>query len=288
VIFPPSIAPGDRVAVVAPSSPMPRLDLWRGLAWLRDRYPIQMHEGVLERTGYLAGSDDRRAADLSAAMLDRAVKAIFIARGGYGLTRIVDRLPWSDFARAPNWIIGFSDVTAIHVACIANGLASVHGPNVTGLGRARPFDRFRALEAVEAEGKGLLWKLQPIVAGECSGMLFGGNLALLAAMAACNSLVVPERSIVVLEDVTERPYRVDRMLTSLASHLGRAAAIVFGDFTECDAGPDGVCVDDVFVDFARRLGRPAFVGAPVGHGVRNESFIVGALARIEGGVLSGS
>jgi muramoyltetrapeptide carboxypeptidase len=287
VIFPPAIVPGDRIAVVAPSSPMPRLDLWRGLAWLRDRYAIQMHEVALERTGYLAGSDDRRAADLSSAMLDHAIRAIFIARGGYGLTRIVERLPWSDFARSPKWIIGFSDVTAIHVACASRGIASVHGPNVTGLGRARPLDRFRALEAVEDEGKGLVWKLEPIVPGGCSGMLFGGNLALLAAMAASNSLAVPEGSIVVLEDVTERPYRIDRMLTSLASHLGHAGAIVFGDFTECDAGPDGVCVDDVFIDFARRLGKPAFRGAPVGHGIRNESFVVGGNARIESNVLSG-
>lgn len=274
------------MAVVAPSSPMPRLDLWRGLAWLRDRYAIRMHEGVLDRTGYLAGSDDRRAADLSDAMLDPAIKAIFVARGGYGLTRIVDRLPWSAFARAPKWIVGFSDVTALHVACASNAVASVHGPNVTGLGRARPQDRFRALRAVEDQGKGFRWALDPIAPGACEGTLFGGNLALLEAMAASNALVVPEGAIVILEDVTERPYRVDRMLTSLAPHLRRAGAIVFGDFTECDAGPDGVCVEDVLSDFARRLGKPCFRGAPVGHGDRNEAFIVGARARIDANVLS--
>jgi muramoyltetrapeptide carboxypeptidase len=287
VVFPPKIGPGDRIAVVAPSSPMPRLDLWRGLAWLRDRYAIGMHEGVLARTGYLAGSDDRRLAELSEAMLDPSVRAIFVARGGYGLTRIVDRLPWDAFARAPKWIVGFSDVTALHVACASRGIASVHGPNVTGLGRARPLDRYRALSSVEDSGRGLSWPLSPISDGSCAGALFGGNLALLAAMAASNSLAIPQGAIVVLEDVTERPYRVDRMLTSLAPHLARASAIVFGDFTECDAGPDGVCVDDVLADFASRFGKPTFRGAPVGHGNRNESFIVGAPAKIEAGTLAG-
>lgn len=287
VVFPPKIGPGDRIAVVAPSSPMPRLDLWRGLAWLRDRYAIGMHEGVLARTGYLAGSDDRRLAELSEAMLDPLVRAIFVARGGYGLTRIVDRLPWDAFARAPKWIVGFSDVTALHVACASRGIASVHGPNVTGLGRARPLDRYRTLESVEADGRDLRWSLSPISSdGSCSGALFGGNLALLAAMAASNSLAVPEGAIVVLEDVTERPYRVDRMLTSLAPHLARASAIVFGDFTECDAGPDGVCVDDVLADFSRRSGKLAFRGAPVGHGARNESFIIGARAKISNSILT--
>jgi muramoyltetrapeptide carboxypeptidase len=283
--FPPAISPGDRIAVVAPSSPIPRAELWRGLAWLRDRYAITMSEGVLARTGYLAGSDDRRSAEFAHAMLDPAIKAIFCARGGYGLTRIVPKLPWDEFRKSPKWIVGFSDVTALHARCASLGIASVHGPNVTGLGRAGPFDRFRALRSVEHAGAGLSWSLTPIVKGAHTGPLFGGNVALLSAMAAAGSLAVPNGAIVILEDVTERPYRVDRMLTSLMPHLAQAGALVFGDFTECDPGPDGVCIDDVLVEFAHRLGKPASRGAPVGHGPVNQPFIVGANARLESNAL---
>ncbi len=280
MVFPPSISPGDRVAVVAPSSPIPRKELWRGLAWLRDRYSISMRAGVLAQTGYLAGSDERRLSEIAHAMRDPAVRAIFVGRGGYGLTRIISRLPWEDFRRAPKWMVGFSDVTAIHVTCSALGVASIHGPNVTGLGRAGPFDRFRALRCVEQAGRGFAWSLTPIVRGACEGPLFGGNVALLSAMAASGALTVPDGAIVVLEDVTERPYRIDRMLTSLFPHLARAGALVFGEFTECDPGPDGVCVEDVLVAFARPPGKPAASGAPVGHGDRNEPFIVGARAAL--------
>jgi muramoyltetrapeptide carboxypeptidase len=239
-----------------------------------------MHAGALDRTGYLAGSDERRSSELASAMRDPSVRAIFVARGGFGLTRIVSQLPWDEFRAAPKWIAGFSDVTAIHAACSAVGVASVHGPNVTGLGVAGPFDRFRMLRCVEHEGRGLAWSLDPIVRGACTGPLFGGNVALLSAMAAAGSLTVPDGAIVVLEDVSERPYRIDRMLTSLAPHLARAGALVFGGFTECDPGPDGVCVEDVLVDFARRLHKPTARGAPVGHGDRNEPFIVGARAAL--------
>lgn len=241
-----------------------------------------MHEGVLAREGYLAGDDTRRASELAEAMLSPSVRAIFIARGGYGLTRIVPGLPWNEFVKSPKWIVGFSDVTALHVQCSALDIASVHGPNVTGIGRAGPFDRFRTLRSVEHAGAGFDWSLERLSKGDHTGPLYGGNVALLSAMAASGALVVPKGAIVILEDVTERPYRIDRMLTSLLPHLVRAGAIVFGDFTDCEPGPDGVCVDDVIADFTKRLGKPAAKGAPVGHGAINQPFLVGATAKLEG------
>ena len=106
-------------------------------------------------------------------------------------------------------------------------------------------------------------------------------------MAAANALVVPEGAIVLLEDVTERPYRVDRMLTSLleGGHLSRASAIVFGDFSQCDPGPEGVTIDDVLAERARMLRIPVYSGAPFGHGDRNEAFTLGAPATLQAGVL---
>src|SRR6516164_7011357 len=110
---PPSLAPGDAIVVVAPSSPFPRDELWRGLAWLRTRYRIHITPDALGRDGYLAGSDDRRRAELGRALADPATKAIVAVRGGYGALRIVDDLSWAEFERRPKWIVGFSDVTAL-------------------------------------------------------------------------------------------------------------------------------------------------------------------------------
>ena len=287
--FPDALRPGDAVAVVAPSSPFPRAQFLAGLAWVAQRYRVRLREDVFARTGYLAGEDARRADELSRAMRDPEVRAILVARGGYGATRIVERLPWDDFARSPKWIAGFSDVTALHAKAVAHGVACVHGCNVTGLSAASPKARATGMAAMERPsapraGKGL----RAIRGGDAQGVLFGGNVALLCAMAVARTLVVPEGAIVLLEDVTERPYRVDRMLTSLldGGHFARAAAIVFGDFSQCDPGPDGITVDQVLADRTVTLGVPVYANAPFGHGSRNEAFTLGARATLAAGVLS--
>jgi muramoyltetrapeptide carboxypeptidase len=113
-------------------------------------------------------------------------------------------------------------------------------------------------------------------------MLIGGNLALLHALAAANRLVVPPGAVLALEDVGERPYRVDRMLTSLllGGHLARASAIVFGGFEQCEAAGDGRRTEEVMEDRTRSLGVPVLAGAPFGHGSHNEAFVLGTHARI--------
>jgi muramoyltetrapeptide carboxypeptidase len=284
-IFPPPLAPGDRVHVVAPSSPLPRSELLRGLAWVRDRYEVVARTSLLARTGYLAGDDDSRALALSEAMGDPRAKAIFVARGGYGAMRIVERLPWSAFARAPKWIVGFSDVTALHVEATARGLASVHAPNVTGLAAVHPWTRACFLRAVERPRAHVEWPgLRVVREGRGEGEIVGGNLSLVAAMAAAGRWSTPRGAILAIEDVTERPYRIDRMLTSLrlGGHFASLTGVVVGGLTQCDPGPDGVTASDVVADLARSLGVPVVAGAPFGHGAHNEAFTLGSRARIDG------
>ena len=282
---------GDRVAVVAPSSGFPRARTLGGLAWLAQRYRVSFHADLFSTTGYLAGDDERRAAELARAMRDPDVRAIFVARGGYGATRIVARLPWDDFARAPKWIVGFSDVTALHCAAIARDVACLHACNVGGFAARFPgvvATRSSVMASLERPRAPHAWDgLRAVRAGDARGVLFGGNLALLCAMAAANALAVPDGAIVLLEDVTERPYRVDRMLTSLieGGHFAGASAIVFGDFSQCDPGTDGVTIDDVIADRARALPVPIYANAPFGHGDRNEAFTLGAPAELRGGAL---
>lgn len=282
--MPAALRPGDTVAVVAPSSPFGRHDFWQGLAWLRDRYRILVSPSVLDRRGYLAGSDDRRRAELARAMTDPDVRAIVAARGGYGATRILADLPWDHAKSSPRWIVGFSDLTALHVKSNALGIASVHGPHVTGLGRALPETRAAFLQALERPRAPHAWRdLVVLHGGDARGLIAGGNLSLLYALAASGDLSFPAGAIVAIEDVTERPYRVDRMLTSLIAggHFSRAAAIIFGGFTQCDPGPDGVTIDEVLRERTAGLKIPVLARAPFGHEDRNLAFVLGAEVAIE-------
>lgn len=281
---PPPLRAGSVVSVVAPAGGFDRDELFRGLAWLSTRYQLRVDPRIFERAGYFAGTDEVRADVLARAMRASDVDAILCARGGYGSMRLLDRLPWAAFRARPKWLIGFSDVTSLHLAAHAHGIASVHGPNGTGLGRAAttPAERASLIAALEGGAVEAWTGLEAIVPGEATGPVVGGNLALVEAMAAAGRLSIPRGAILALEDVTERPYRIDRMLTSLAlgGHLARAGALVFGGFTLCDPGPDGVTVEQVLRERTSALGVPVALGAPFGHGAPNRAFRLGRAATL--------
>jgi muramoyltetrapeptide carboxypeptidase len=278
MVTPPPLVPGALVAVVAPSSPFDRNELFRGLAWLRQRYRLRVSTGIFERDGYLAGTDARRAFELASAMRDPEIAAILCARGGYGAMRILDELPWDAFAASPKWLVGFSDVTALHVAAQARNVCTIHGPNATGLGRSiTPRERLGLIDALEGRAAAAWSGLDVLRGGSAEGVLVGGNLALVHAMAAAARFMVPDGAIIALEDVTERPYRIDRMLTSLrlGGTFARASAVVFGSFSQCEPGPDGTTLRDVLSAFARAMTIPVVANAPFGHGAPNEAFVLG-------------
>ncbi len=284
LLVPPALRPGSTIAIVAPASPFPRKELFAGLAWLGQRYRLRMRSSALSRDGYLAGDDERRARELTWALTEPGIDAVLAARGGYGSMRLLEHLDLSFVRSAPRWLIGFSDLTALHVALAAQGIASIHAPNATGLSIATPRERGALLQLLERPNASLRWSpLRMMVAGRAIGPVYGGNLALLEAMAAAGRLRVPEGAILFIEDVTERPYRIDRMLTALAlgGHLSRAGAIVCGGFDQCDPGPDGVTVEQVLERRLARLGVPVALDAPFGHGARNLPFTIGKSVCLE-------
>lgn len=283
-IVPPAVRPGDVVAVVAPSSPFEHVLGWVGLGWLASRYRVRFTRGLFTRQGYLAGSDERRRDELVAALTDPDVRAVLAARGGYGASRFVHALSFRDFAAHPRWIVGFSDITALHVEAARVGVASIHGPHLTAVGRGDARARAGLVRALEDPLAARVYEgLGVVREGVAAGPLFGGNLALLHACAAAGRLEVPPGCVLLLEDVTEKPYRVDRMLSALAvgGHLARAGAVVLGDFTQCDPGPDRVTVDQVLREALAGLGVPVVSGVPVGHGLRNDPVVLGGMARVE-------
>jgi muramoyltetrapeptide carboxypeptidase len=284
--FPPALRPGDKIAIVAPASPFRASEFWRGYAWLRDRYEVMTSARIFDRHGYLAGTDARRMAELRNAMLEPGVRAIVCARGGYGAMRLVPELPWDEFTEQPRWLVGFSDITALHAVLSTRRVASIHGPHVTGLGRdVTPHTRAAWLQALERPRAARTWaNLRVLHGGRASGVVVGGNLSLVEAMACTGELYIPLGSILMLEDVSERPYRIDRMLTSLAlgGHLSRVTGIVFGSFTACDPGSDGVRVLDVLAERTKRLGIPVLADAPFGHGEDNDAFVLGSRGTLDG------
>lgn len=292
MIFPPPVVEGDRVVVVAPSSPFDRALVLRGMGFLATRYRVEFAPTLFERRGYLAGDDARRRDELQAAADDEGVRAIIAARGGYGASRFVHDVDWSGFERAPKWIAGFSDVTAIHVEAARRGFASIHGPMVASLGRSDARARRELVGALEdPRSERRFDDLDVVVGGRAEGRLAGGNLTLVHACAAAGKLRFDAPTILFLEDITERPFRVDRMLTTLRAggHFTNVTGFAIGDFTACDPGLDGVTIPDVIRACLGDLGVPIVSGLPCGHDPkRNHALILGATATIEGGSLSSS
>lgn len=279
VVRAPVLRPGDRVAVVAPSSAVLRTDTFEtGLgvlrAWGLD--PV-VSRRVHEATGHLAGTDAARIADLDAAFGDRSIRGVFAARGGYGSSRIVDAVDWGLLRRDPKVVLGFSDVTALLVAAWQRvRVVTVHGPSVAGLHGLAPAARTHLRRLLTRPGP--LGALEPppgappvrtVTAGVAEGPLVGGNLSLLSALAGTPDALDGRGAVVLLEDVNEAPYRVDRMLVQLARSggLADASGVVVGQLRGCDPPSDrpSATVDEVVDDVLGRLGIPVVQGVPAGH-----------------------
>ena len=279
---------GDEIAVVAPATGIDRRRFEPGLAWLRERYDVRMLPSIFEEYGYLAGNDERRRDEFALAMLDPDVKAIFAARAGYGSMRIVDQLPWDEFAESPKWIVGFSDITVLHAETTARRIASIHGPVVTTLPSMSESARSDFQSLLEGSGKRVWFpRLQVLSPGSAEGVLVGGNLSLLVVTAAAGHLELPEGCILALEDTTEHPYRIDRMLTALrlGGHLDRAAGFVLGDWINCQPDGDGVTVMEALENCLGDLNVPVYAGATFGHGNINTPFVLGADVTLADGQL---
>jgi len=284
VVIPAPLERGSRVRVIAPSSPFDRTLVLRGMGWLAERYRVEFEWSMFERSGFLAGNDERRLAELNRALVDPTLSAIIAARGGYGLTRIAHRADSGALRRHPKWLIGFSDLTALHVEAAAVAVASMHGPNAAGLGRSDAWTRSRFIRALEAPHARVHYRgLQSVAPGRAEGRLAGGNLTLLFSCQAAGRLRLPAGALLLLEDVTESSYRIDRMLSALIASgaLDRVRGVVLGDFTDCPAGPYRVPVEHVLRDCLLPLGVPIVSGLQFGHDRHNEFIPLGAPAVLD-------
>lgn len=285
VLYPPPVMPGDTLRIVAPSGPFDKTLFYRALGWLGHRYRLMWGRGVLERQGYLAGGDERRLAELNEALRDPTARAIVAVRGGYGATRICHAADFASLAASPKWVIGFSDVTSLHLAALRAGVASLHAANLAALGRADEATRERWIDAIERPlCRRVFPGLEVLVPGRTRGMLVGGNLTLLFTAAASGQLELPPGCILFFEEVNEAPYRIDRMLTALrqSGKLAGLAGVCVGDLTDGGPRERRAAAASVVLDCLGDLGVPILAGMPVGHGLVNEPLPLGVPADLDG------
>jgi muramoyltetrapeptide carboxypeptidase len=297
------MVPGCRVALVAPAGPLlERDDLARGVELCRALgYQPVLAPNAHRRLGYLAGTDEERLADLNGALNDPTVDAVWCLRGGYGITRILDRVDFSGTLERPRAMIGYSDITALLLALFrATGIVSFHAPMARTPLTAFSREHFeRVLGRNTAAGRlgrlpppaGVLVPRAPrivtIRSGVAEGPLVGGNLSLLAALIGTRHFPDLDGAILFLEDVGEDLYRVDRMLAHLrmVGVLDRLAGVVVGQFTEMKRGTgDGALgFDEVLATYFEPLGVPAALGFPVGHVDDQWTLPIGVRARLDAG-----
>jgi muramoyltetrapeptide carboxypeptidase len=270
------------VHVVAPAGPFDRAGFDAGLALLAARYTVTHRPDLFSAHRYLAGNDARRGEELSAALLDRQARAIFCARGGYGAMRLLPTLPLAD--AAPSALVGFSDITALHLALQARRRVSIHGPVLTQLGK-QPADvvarLFALLESPLAPPP--LEGTQCLVPGQAEGVLLGGNLSVLTRLIGTPWLPSFEGAVLLLEDVGERPYRIDRMWTHLrlSGALAGLRGLVIGDFNLCEEKDADYSSHDVLRELAHEAGVPCAGGFRIGHAEVNYPVALGTRVHLD-------
>lgn len=293
--LPPRLRPGDTVGLVAPASSDDNPDhLHQAVATVRGMGLVpKIGNHVSDIYGYFSGTDQDRAADINAMFEDDSVRALFAVRGGWGSARLLPLLDWPLIRTHPKLLIGFSDVTALHLAFAARaGFSTLHAPNIGNRWEKVSWDSFWRmafaaetpwLDLSDGQEEGAIGTLH---AGKAQGRLLGGNLTVLSTLMGTPWLPEFDQAILFLEDVGEAEYRIDRMLNqlALAGILTRIGGLVFGQCTRCSSDtPDyaGFRLNDLVDQYCAPLKIPAFSGANFGH-IRNQlSLPFGAMVELD-------
>ncbi len=284
-ISPPFLSIGDKVGIVAPASAIKYKDLLDGIDVLKNDWRLEVIEGNTLKSNYyqFSATDQHRKDDLQKFLDDDSIKAIFAARGGYGCSRILDDLDFSNFIKRPKWLIGFSDLTALTSHVFNLGIQSIHGPMV---------------KSMTLDGAGLAVNyLKQILFGQkpsyhvpsstanrngtVNAAIVGGNICLLAHLIGSKSDVNTEGKILFIEDINEYYYNLDRMMVQLnrAGKLEHLAGLIVGQFTDMKDDVDipfGKSVDEIIYEHVEKYDFPVCFNFPVGHVAHNLPIIIGS------------
>jgi len=292
LIKPEYLKKGDTVAIVAPSGVLKNYNgyILKAKELLKSwELEVVIGENVFNDNGHFAGTDNQRSADFQLALDDKAIKAIWCARGGYGAMRVIDNLNFEKYKENPKWIIGYSDITAIHNDLHNNKSESIHGIMCKSLEKI-DVDNNESISLLKKTlfGEKLSYTIEGNnynIEGNSNGQLIGGNLTLLHCLLGSKSSIDTDGKILFIEDLGEYLYHIDRMLISLkrAGYFDNCKGLIVGDFTDIrkNTTPFGRNLKELILDIVREYDFPVSFGFPAGHGEKNYPMILGREINLE-------
>lgn len=282
--FPAFLKPGDRVGVLAPASIVKYEDIVPGITMFTEQWGLEVVEGTTLKSSFnqFSASDEDRLADVQQMLDDPSIKAIIAARGGYGCSRIVDRLNFDKFLQNPKWIVGFSDLTAFLSRTFQLGFASIHAPmakTITCAGAELAAESLRQILFGEMPAYDV--PTRPLNRhGRATAQVVGGNLCLLAHMIGSETETDTDGKILFIEDINEYLYNLDRMMIQLkrSGKLDKLAGLVVGQFTDMkdnNSPTFGKDSYEIIAEHVAEFGYPVCYDFPVGHVGDNRAMGVG-------------
>ena len=286
---PPFLKLNDRAVIVSPSGNVSPAYVNKAKDILEEwGLIVSISENALQETGRFSGFVEQRLSDLQAAIDNPDVKLIFCSRGGYGAVHLLDRLNFTAIKDNPKWLIGFSDITALHTALQSNGIMSIHGPMAKHFSDEGAANLSVLYTKAAVSGKDLNYTIPveyPFLnrLGKATGILFGGNLSVYTSLLGSNYIKIPRNGILFLEDIGEEPYRIDRMIYQLkiAGVFNKIKGLIIGRFTEYeeDNRMYGTLYDSIL--FAvKEFDFPVCFGFPIGHTRINLPIVMGGKATL--------
>lgn len=289
MIIPRSLGPGAKIAIVSPSSIIKPQNVYNALPILRDRgWEPVVSPHAFDRHGSFAGTADNRYSDLADALTDPGVDAILCSRGGYGAVHLLERLARLPLEETPKWLIGFSDISALHALLTSRGIASIHAPMAKALADHGGDNADNRALLDFLAGEGLEYSLDPSPMnrpGDATGLLVGGNLSVISDLVGTPFDVIKPRRILFIEDVNEPIYKIERMLYQLrlSGVLADLAGLIVGKFSGCAPDADFASVNNIVADLTRDYSYPVAYDIPVGHVTHNIPLVCGAACSLSVG-----
>lgn len=271
IIFPAPLQEGDLIAVCSPAGPIDPAKVKAAVKVLEDEgWRVRVMPHALGRSGLYAGTDDERFADLRDALLDDEVKAILCSRGGYGVVHIMERLDELDLRNNAKWVVGFSDISALHAALGRHGVASIHASMAAHIGGAGASDPDNAALFAMLRGERPSFTFEGNTynrPGTAEGTLMGGNVAVLADLINTRFDLLRPDTILFVEDVAEPIYKIERIFYQLriSGVLKNLRGLIVGQFTDYKPDASYDTMEHMIADMVAPYSYPVAFGAPIGH-----------------------
>lgn len=288
--IPPYVKPGDKIRIVSPAGKVKEEHVLPAIEWLQNQgYKVELGKHVFANHFQFAGTDKQRLEDLQTAIDDPETAAIICSRGGYGTVRIIDKLNFVNFLRHPKWIVGFSDITILHVCMNNLGVSTIHGAmpryffDEAGIQSENLVTLMQLLAGEKVQYS--VPALQSCKPGKVSGQLVGGNLSIISSLQGTKYEIDTSGKILFLEDIDEFLYHTDRMIhqLKLSGKFDNLAGLILGDFTDMkdNESPFGKSVHEIVSEVVEEFSYPVCFGFPAGHDKKNLALAFGLNYNLE-------